>query len=79
MFAVRLHELEEYVDVKARAEGVSKSELVRRIVADYAREHPVNAAWEEGKDLFGRYASGESGRSSDRRALVRKRVRSKHA
>ena len=79
MFAVRLHELEGYVDVKARAEGVSKSELVRRIVADYARVHPVNAAWEAGRDLFGRHASGESDRSSNRRALVRERIRSKRS
>ena len=62
----------------ARREGVTASEIVRRSVADYlARREGAATAWELGRELFGRFGSGRSDLSTDRKRLVRERLRAR--
>jgi len=46
----------------ARAQSVSKSEIVRQSVAAFLESDQSRAerAWELGKDVFGKYGSGRS-------------------
>lgn len=68
-------ELERGLEQAAREEGVSKSELVRRCLADYlgeCRKKPT--AWELGRDLAGKYDSGRSDVSSNRKRIVKEKI-----
>ena len=62
--------------------GLEPGDAVRfRIVDDQVVVEPVEArrAWEAGKELFGRHSSGRSNRSTDRKQLVREKVRARRS
>jgi RHH-type rel operon transcriptional repressor/antitoxin RelB len=78
MIALRLDmALEQAINARARQMGISKSELVRKSLTHYLDQLEKPSAWETGKDLFGRYASSDGNRASDRKALLKQRIRAK--
>lgn len=78
MITLRLDpQLEQTINELARQMGVSKSELIRRSIAEYVDKIERPSAWELGSDVFGKYASGKSNLSSDRKTLVKEKIRAK--
>lgn len=62
-----------------KAEGVSKSTLVRSLIVEYvARKQGCPSPWELGKDVFGRAGSGRRDLSTNRKAVLREKLRAKH-
>lgn len=69
-----LPELDEQLTRAAAAEGISKSEFVRQSLEKHLAERTVDRAtlaWELGKDLFGKYGSGQSDRSERCEEILR--------
>jgi hypothetical protein len=59
----------------AAASGLSKSDLLRRCLAEFlSREQPRQLAWELGKHLFGRFGSGRSDLSQGRKRVIRAKI-----
>jgi hypothetical protein len=59
----------------AAASGLSKSDLVRRCLVEFLnRQQPRPLAWELGKDVFGRFGSGRSDLSQNRKQVIRERI-----
>jgi hypothetical protein len=62
----------------ARDEGVSKSEVLRRCLREYlSRRQPSATPWEIGQHLFGRHGSGRSDLSTNRKKILREKIRAK--
>ena len=57
--------------------GVSRSELIRRSIAEYIDKLEKPSAWELGKDVFGKYASENSNLAADRKKLVKEIIEAK--
>jgi hypothetical protein len=66
-------DVERKLEAAAIAQGVSKSEYIRRCVAQELDKAPIDRAklaWELGKDVFGKYGSGRSdGSENDEKIL----------
>jgi hypothetical protein len=78
MITLRLDpELENSIRRTARLLGISNSELIRKSVADYLSKLSKPSPWELGKDYFGKFASGQSNLSADRKLLLKKRIMAK--
>ena len=78
MITLRLdQELENSIQRAAKLLGISKSELIRKSVADYLNKLSKPSPWELGKDYFGKYASGQTNLSADRKLLLKKRITAK--
>ncbi|MCP4622259.1 MAG: ribbon-helix-helix protein, CopG family [bacterium] len=78
MITLRLDlELENSIQRTAKLLGISKSELIRKSVADYLSKLSKPSPWELGKDYFGKYASDQSNLSSDRKLLLEERIMAK--
>ena len=57
--------------------GITKSELIRRSVTEFIKNAEKPTAWELGNELFGRYASGVTNLSQDRKSLIKEKIRAK--
>ena len=80
MITLRLNpKLEQKINNTAKHLGVSKSELVRKSLVDYIAKLNKQNAWEAGKDLFGKYASGNGELSINRKVLLKEKLRNKRA
>lgn len=78
MITLRLDpELEQTVSRAAKNLGLSRSELIRRSLVEYIARIEGPNAWEVGRDLFGKYSSGQDNLSSDRKAIVRRKIEAK--
>lgn len=78
MITLRLDpNLDQLVSNAAKNLGISKSEFVRKSLIEYIGKIDNQNAWEVGKDLFGRYESGKSNLSSNRKALVKEKIKAK--
>ena len=78
MITLRLDEnLEQQINNTAKNLGLSKSELIRQSISEYLKKVEQPGAWDLGKDLFGKYASGLGNLSSDRKELIRSKIRAK--
>ena len=78
MITLRLDpELDQLVSNTAKNLGFTKSELVRKSLVEYICKLDNQNAWEAGKDLFGRYSSGKGDLSSNRKALLKNRIKAK--
>ena len=78
MITLRLDpNLDQIVSNTAKNLGLSKSELVRKSLVEYIGKINNQNAWEVGKDLFGKYESGKNNLSSNRKALLKEKVRAK--
>lgn len=71
MMTVRLEsQLEQKVTVLAHQMGISKSEFMRKCVILFIDSMNEPSAWDLGKDVFGKYESGQSNLSVDRKRLI---------
>jgi RHH-type transcriptional regulator, rel operon repressor / antitoxin RelB len=61
----------------AKEPGLSKSELIRKSIQEYPGNLNKPNAWEIGKNLFGKYSSGLSNLSTDRKELVKSKIKAK--
>jgi RHH-type transcriptional regulator, rel operon repressor / antitoxin RelB len=78
MITLRLDpKLEQAVNMTAKNLGLTKSELIRKCIADYMAKSKPSNAWDTGKDLFGKYSSGKGNLSSERKVLLKEKIRSK--
>jgi len=78
MITLRLDEkLEQQINTAAKNLGVSRSELIRKSINEYLRNLKQPSAWDLGEDVFGKYASGLGNLSSDRKELMRNKIKAK--
>lgn len=78
MMTVRLDDgLEEKIEKLSAMLGVSKSELIRRSVSKFIENVSKPDPWTAGKDLFGKFRSGRSDLSKNRKAIVQEVLKRK--
>jgi RHH-type rel operon transcriptional repressor/antitoxin RelB len=71
-------QLQAELDRLARLEGVSRSDVVRESLVCYLAEKKESVTpWELGKDVFGRYASGRTDLSAERKKILKEKLRAK--
>jgi RHH-type rel operon transcriptional repressor/antitoxin RelB len=71
-------ELEKAVLALAHREGITKSDLIRRCLREFLmRQSRARSPWEIGKDLFGKYGSGRSDLSTNRKRIMREKIYAK--
>ena len=69
--------LEEEINTTAKNLGLTKSELIRKSILEYLDKLEAPDAYELGKTLFGRYASGVKNLSVDRKAIIKGKIQGK--
>jgi hypothetical protein len=80
MITLRLDpKLEQSINNTAKNLGLSKSELIRKSISEYLGKLKQSSPWEAGKDLFGKYSSGNGDLSLKRKELVKNKIRAKRA
>ncbi|GEM_PF-498029 len=79
MRTVRLtEEQERQLDYLARQKNASRSQVIKEALVEYYKQHTTEQTpYEKGEALFGKYRSGESGRSQERKKRIREKVRGK--
>lgn len=78
MITLRLDQkLETDIQATATMMGLSKSELIRVSVTEYIQKQKKPNAWDLGTELFGKYASGDGNLSSNRKAIMKEKIRAK--
>ncbi len=79
MRTVRLtEEQERQLDYLARKKNASRSQVIKDALVAYYEQHATEkTSYEKGEALFGKYRSGESGRSQERKKRIRDKVREK--
>jgi len=71
-------ESESELRAHSRRRGQPLSEFVRRAIEEkLARDDRAISAYDAGRELFGRYASGDGNRSTERKRLIKEKVRNK--
>ena len=69
--------LEQAINNTAHNLGLTKSELIRRSILEYLSKLGKANAWEVGQELFGKYSSGLKNLSTERKEIVREKIRTK--
>ncbi|MBW1787159.1 MAG: CopG family transcriptional regulator [Deltaproteobacteria bacterium] len=69
--------LEQAINTMAKNLGLTKSELIRKSILEYLGKLGKANAWEVGQDLFGKYSSGIHSLSTERKEIVKKKIRAK--
>ena len=78
MITLRLDpKLEQKLNTTAKNLGITKSELIRKSINEYLGKLKNPSAWEIGEDLFGKYSSGLGNLSSNRKELVKSKIKAK--
>ena len=79
MRTVRLTEEQEcQLDYLARQKNVTRSRVIKDALTAYFEQHASEQTpYEKGRTLFGKYQSGEYGRSRERKIHIRERIRDK--
>lgn len=78
MLTLRLSsEIEEKLNNLAELLGIPKSEIVRKSLKIYLKQLEKNNAWVAGKSLFGKYSSGKSDLSENRKVILQQKLRDK--
>jgi predicted DNA-binding protein len=78
MITLRLDEkLEQHIQNTAKMLGVTKSDLIRKSITEYLNRLDTPTPWVLGESLFGRHASGQNNLSTDRKSLVKAKIRAK--
>ena len=78
MITLRLNpKLEQQIVLTAKNFGISKSQLVRKSLQNYLQQIHPPTPWEVGKELFGKYASGQANLSAKRKELIKEKIRAK--
>ena len=63
--------LEQQVNAVAKNLDLTKSELIRKSFVENIGKQEKQTAWELGRDLFGKYASGRNDLSVNKRAVLK--------
>jgi len=80
MITLRLDtKLEQSLENASKHMGVTKSELIRRGIREYLAKLSSPDPWELGKDLFGKYASGQGNLSEERKEIIKNKIRDKRS
>jgi RHH-type rel operon transcriptional repressor/antitoxin RelB len=78
MITLRLDpKIEQDVNNTAKNLGITKSELIRKSILEYLSKLDAANAWEVGQDLFGKYSSGLNNLSTERKEIVKEKIRAK--
>jgi len=78
MVTVRLPEdLQDALEKRAQEEGSSKSGVIKEALRCYLEETKPRTPYELGKELFGRYESGEGDLSTSYKERLRKKIDAK--
>jgi len=78
MITLRLDpNLEQSINNTAKKLGLTKSELIRKSINEYLGRLTEQNAWIAGKDLFGKYSSGLGNLSTERKEIVKNKIRAK--
>lgn len=78
MITLRLDpKLEQQVSHAAKHLGLSKSELIRKSLVSYIEKLEKQSSWASGHDLFGKYASGRDDLSSNRKQILKDKIKAK--
>jgi hypothetical protein len=78
MITLRLDpELEQHINVTAKNLGLTKSELIRKSISTYLENLNSLSPWELGEEYFGKYSSGLGNLSTDRKELIKNKIRAK--
>jgi hypothetical protein len=78
MITLRLDpDLEEAVTKTAKNLGLTKSDLIRQSLVEYLDKIGTPNAWDVGRDLFGKYASGKGNLSVERKKIFKSKIKSK--
>jgi len=78
MLTLRLSsDMEEKLNNIAEMLGIPKSEIVRKSLKAYLKQLEQNNAWTAGKSLFGKYSSGKSNLSENRKAILKQKLQDK--
>ena len=78
MITLRLDsKLEKSINDSAQLLGLSKSELIRISITEYLKTLCKPNAWEIGREVFGKYASGVDNLSEDRKTLLKEKIKAK--
>ena len=78
MITLRLDsELEKSINNIAHQLGVTKSELIRKSITAFIENTEQPSPWELGSNLFGKHASGKGNLSTDRKIIVKEKIRAK--
>lgn len=81
MLTIRLPENEEArLNIISANEKTTKSEIVKRALKLYFRNYfEKTSPYELGKDLFGRYGSGDGNLSNSYKELLKEKLRAKNS
>jgi hypothetical protein len=78
MLTLRLgSDLEKKLNNIAGMLGIPKSEIVRKSLKAYLKQLEKNNAWSAGKSLFGKYSSGRTDLSENRKAILMQKLQDK--
>ena len=78
MITLRLDpKLEQNIKITSKNLGISTSELIRISIINYLDKLNPPNAWDIGRDLFGKHASGQSDLSIRRKELLKNKIRAK--
>jgi len=78
MITLRLDpKLEQEINNTAKNLGITKSELIRQSINEYLGKVKHPSAWEIGEELFGKYSSRLGNLSSNRKELIKTKIRAK--
>lgn len=78
MTTVRLSpEMEQQLEAAAKAEMLSKSDVVKEALTHYFCREEGKTSWEVGESYFGRYGSGDGSLSSEYKSKLRGKISAK--
>ena len=78
MLTLRLSsDIEEKLNHVAELLGIPKSEIVRKSLIAYLKDLEKNSAWNSGKELFGKYSSGQADLSENRKSILKQKLQDK--
>jgi len=78
MISLRLDpQLEQSIVNLAQKMGLSKSEMIRTCINAFIAKQKKPSAWEIGRDMFGQYGSGQTNLSTDRKQLLKAKIKAK--
>lgn len=78
MITLRLDpELEQALNTTAENLGLTQSELIRQSINEYIAKLKKPNPQEKGEELFGKYSSGLGNLSTNRKALIKRKIKAK--
>lgn len=77
MISLRLDsKIERELKRVAKAKGLSQSEYLRNILVDRLEQESADQTpWSLGQEMFGKYGSGQTDRATNRKALLKDKLR----